>query len=397
MEKPSGPAMAGDGRFRKMRHEFRRLCREPRRLRWWGLVCGWEFHAESAVQHGTHALAQLVLRTELLQGGVKVQREQAASARSRRRAGIAQRAERSGARPGSRLPALAAAKETSDSAEQSQGAAETAGSRMGAADGSFIAEVSGSAAGPLGGESWSTEPSNTVRERRRLSVDFTATKTYGVWDFLQAARGENQFRQPALARGPFAGMARFGRLRRQPALENQSGSSAQAGNLAFMGGPNEWWTAGQSQFPGFPFDHRAEAMPGGGDFARNEDGAGGKRGHDHAKAASDPLRLAFQRLLRRRIAFFGQVEELGEGDSGRIRSDFAVIAKGRLTGGEGLPTSVLATGAARPGRIDRDVSKLAGHAVAAGDQLTVGEYARAHALGNGDQHRVRGCRPCGQR
>ena len=95
----------------------------------------------------------------------------------------------------------------------------------------------------------------------------------------------------------------------QPALENQSGGSAQAGNFAFVAGSNEGRIAGQGQVPGFPFDHWPEAMPGGSDFAGNENGAGGKRGDDHAQAASDPLRLAGERLLGRRVVVLGQVEE----------------------------------------------------------------------------------------
>ncbi len=121
----------------------------------------------------------------------------------------------------------------------------------------------------------------------------------------------------------------------------------------------------------------------------DEDELGREGRGDEAEASAELLGLAGEGLECVGVGLLGEVEEVLDGlavvDGG---VELGVVAEGGTGGGEGLPTAPGSAAAEGAFGIDGDVAELSGHAVAAVDELAVGEDSGSDALGYRDEDGV---------
>src|SRR5277367_4960567 len=72
----------------------------------------------------------------------------------------------------------------------------------------------------------------------------------------------------------------------------------------------------------------------------------------------------------------------------RLWFRLGVVTQGGVAGSKNLPAPVLFAGAARAGRVDRNVPKLARHPVPARDEMPICQDSRSDPFRNGDQYRI---------
>src|SRR5216684_4875899 len=125
------------------------------------------------------------------------------------------------------------------------------------------------------------------------------------------------------------------------ALQDDRGCPTETGELPVFGDAELWRGAGEHGALHLFLDDGAEACPGGGEVAGDENDLGGERCGDETEAAAEVGCLAGDGGDGGGVAFFGEAEEVvNVGDAVRSctpGSEFGVVAEGGGGGGEDLP------------------------------------------------------------
>src|SRR5258708_4532981 len=175
-------------------------------------------------------------------------------------------------------------------------------------------------------------------------------------------------------------------------LQDDGGCATETGELAVFGDAEIGRSACEHGAGHLFLDDGAEARPGGGEVAGDENDFRRERCGDETQAAAEVSCLLGDGSDCGGIAFFGEAEQVvNVGDAGCVcvlGCELGVVAQGGGGGGEDLPAAALAAATDGAGGVDGAVAEFAGEAAAAGDDLSVGEDGAADAFGDGDEDGV---------
>src|SRR5574340_1645601 len=173
-------------------------------------------------------------------------------------------------------------------------------------------------------------------------------------------------------------------------LQYKRDGPAQTGLRSVVRGGDLDAPAGKDARGDFLFDYGAQAAPGAGQFAYENEARGRQAVCKQASATRQVGCLPFKRADRARITLCGERQQIGVSGSAPAIAVLQVIADRRVVGSKDLPATTIAAGTKGTGGVEHGMSEFAAHATRTAHELPVGEDAGADAFRNSDNHQICG-------